>query len=521
MLLSLLLSCLPEPSSDSVSKAWCSAQNDAPYTRTTPYLGIHGNAANNDIVPCHLSDEYTEDWHALQGYAITQPNTFSPDGSVTYVTTASPEENGCRIHALDVETGAVQWCLTEHRNVSYSSIEVDADGYLYYSAADRVVSLFVDGSERWATQLQTDQEIDATYGVHFTPAGDLATVTQSGHVFLLSRDNGLVLSSLSIPDTYGFVAPKKIEVNLDFASLVPESVSNDVNNTFGSPDEEESSAGFAEFLGGGGFCDNTLGISVDGDIYVIGGGEDDQNGALVQLHIENSATGPILTPGWVTTTVGGSASSPSITTDGRYVTIADGVSMLALLNPDMINAHVKRMDIHACDANTDADPNPEVCAVSLSEPNERAPMMGAPAIEEDGTVIFYELSLGFDAEESARDVVALGTDGVQWSVSLPHNRDWTSVVTVTDEHIVGTATAVIHSDSTLLGFQLPETTDNVLLMLDRTSGEVVFEAPIPDDSGASVSVGPDGSLYVGTLGMFTILATDKRPTLGLLRFVPE
>lgn len=44
--------------------------------------------------------------------------------------------------------------------------------------------------------------------------------------------------------------------------------------------------------------------------------------------------------------------------------------------------------------------------------------------------------------------------------------------------------------------------------------------PIPDDSAATVTVGPDGSLYVGMLGLVSHLALDTRPTLGLMRFAP-
>jgi hypothetical protein len=43
---------------------------------------------------------------------------------------------------------------------------------------------------------------------------------------------------------------------------------------------------------------------------------------------------------------------------------------------------------------------------------------------------------------------------------------------------------------------------------------------VPDDSSATVTVGPDGSAYVGMFGLLQIFATDTRPTLGLVRFRP-
>jgi hypothetical protein len=67
----------------------------------------------------------------------------------------------------------------------------------------------------------------------------------------------------------------------------------------------------------------------------------------------------------------------------------------------------------------------------------------------------------------------------------------------------------------------PTETIDFLVILDRSDGALLFQAPIPDDSSATVTVGPDGSLYVGVLGLLSILSIDDRPDLGLVRFVPS
>ena len=195
--------------------------------------------------------------------------------------------------------------------------------------------------------------------------------------------------------------------------------------------------------------------------------------------------------------------------------------MDVFLNPDAVEGHVRLADIPACDANTDADPEPGRCAFTTDHRMERGPMMGSPAILEDGTVIFYELSLDFAAPADARDVVALAPSGeVLWSSTLPDDLDWTSMVTVVGEHIVGTATSVTSSDTGVVTLMLPKTSEDYLVILDRETGSLVEQIPIPDDSSATVTVGPEGELYVGMLGMLTILTLDERPTLGLLRLDP-
>ena len=112
-------------------------------------------------------------------------------------------------------------------------------------------------------------------------------------------------------------------------------------------------------------------------------------------------------------------------------------------------------------------------------------------------------------------------DGVLWSSALPDDMDWSSVVTVTQNHIIGSASKVTPSDSGLPGFKLPIDTLDRVVVLDRFTGELIWYHTLPDDCAATVTVGPDGSLYVPMLGIFSILAIEERPTLGLIRFIPD
>ena len=137
----------------------------APYVDGIPYLGIHANAQNSDIVDCDTAPAYQEAWHVLKGKGIPQPVTFSPDGETVYATSTNAEEDGCRVWALDGRTGETNWCETYDRDVAASSVEVDLDGHLYFTAARRVISLNADGTERWSTPLEEGSlEVDVVVG---------------------------------------------------------------------------------------------------------------------------------------------------------------------------------------------------------------------------------------------------------------------------------------------------------------------------------------------------------------------
>ena len=500
----------------------CAPQQATPYPAQIPYVGIHGNAANNDFIDCETPGKWRRAWHALRGLGMTQPNTFSPDGQVTYLTSTNPEPDGCRLFALSVESGQYLWCKSYPTKIERASVEVDEDGHLYFTVDDALISLSASGDERWSVRLESiDGRPAGGWGVHFTPQGHVATVTSSGRVYLINRMTGDTMTTFDIASVWPFVSPETFGVDLDPSSLLPESVQADIRAVWGAPSDEEQAAGFGALLGSGEFVDNTVGISARGDIYVIGGGPTPQQGAVVQLRMGGTPDAPTLSAGWYAVTHKGSATTPSISPGDRYMVIGDGAHPSTFLNPEGAQGAVKVYDIDLCDRNEDADPNPEICGLDWSHPLERAPMVGAPAILADGTVILWEMGLTFDAPPSAPDVVAVNRDGVIWASALPDDMDWSSVVTVTRNHVIGSASRVTPSTQGLPGFKLPIETEDRVVVLDRQTGALVWHHTLPDDCAATVTVGPDGSLYVPMLGIFSILAIDERPTLGLIRFIPD
>lgn len=125
---------------------------------------------------------------AFAGLAMSQPNTFSPGGAITYVTTFGPDPEGCNVWALRTIDGSTAWCATLERSAGGSAVEVDENGDLYVTADRFLHSLTADGEDRWSAELgappMSKGELgDGPLGVHFTPAGHAATITASGVVF--------------------------------------------------------------------------------------------------------------------------------------------------------------------------------------------------------------------------------------------------------------------------------------------------------------------------------------------------
>lgn len=523
LLMGLLAACAvgDEPESSDFIEVPCTPDQESPYASGTAFLGVHANASNNDMVACATGSSFTEVWHVLQGMGLTQPNTFSPSGDRLYATSTNPDPDGCRLWALDAETGEVVWCKSYPTSIAQGAVEVDEDGLLYFTADADLLSMTPDGEVRWVVSFEDVQgEEDAPWGVHFTPDGHIATVTASGVVYLVRRTDGVVLDSLSISERWGFVAPASMDIDIDIRPLLPQPIQDNIAAVWGEDAVDSAGGGFGALLGAGEFCDNTIGISDLGDIYVIGGGLDEDHGALVQVLVEGSVASPELVQGWFTSTYAGSATSPSISNGSRYVVIGDGASSATFMNPEAVQASVKVMDIEACNSNTDADEDPARCAVAYSQEIERSPMVGAPAIAADGTVYFWEFGLDLASDPEDRDLVAFGPDGVLWETALPYNLDWNSVMIVSENHLIGTASVVTPSEHSLFAVTFPQTTEDYTVLVDRFTGELVWRASQSDDGTATTTIGKDGSLYTAIRGFLSTLSIEDRPTLGLVKFSP-
>ena len=510
-----------EPDEPQSQVLTCTPEQNSPYDSTTPYLGIHGDAGNSDIVPCESASAFEEAWHVLKGHAIAQPNTFSPDGATTYVTAFPNAEDPCSLFALNAETGEVQWCKELARNIAGGSVEVDSKGMLYVAADAKIFSYTPEGEERWVTPLDGADGLDLghrPFGLHFTQSGYVATVTIPGNVFLLDRETGSIALRFDVAAEYGFVAPEPaLPAGIDILSFFPKSSEDDFVAAFGT--KESANITLGNFLGvSGNFTDNTVAVSIRDEIYVQGGGPTAADGSIIQLILTESDTGPTLEKGWYILAEGGSAASPSVSRNGRYMVMSDGASTGTAMSQAEGSAYVILVDLEACNANTDSEPDPNVCGRLKRVELERGSMSGAPPIADDGTVYYWESGLDFANFYENGDLFSFGPDQEKVSKRFDAGRDWSSVMTVTNNHLIGSTTSYVESEEMLMTNVLPATTENYLSIYDRQTLEPVWEAPLTDDSTSTTTIDKAGSLYVTLFGLLNIIATEERPTLGLVKF---
>lgn len=484
-----------------------------PYPPSSPSLGVQAGPANNDLVDCATTELLAIDWHVLQGRGVAQPNTFSPDGSVTYVTASPRTEDPCTVFAIEAATGSIQWCQPVAGAI-VGSVTGDDEGSLYVAGEGAVISLEASGRERWSTPfVAPDGSPAGPTGLHLHPTGHVAVAAGNGVFALLDRADGSTVASLDVYDAFGFPRVARPGLALDLASLLPEPVVDDFVATFGSLDR------LLDVFSGAGtlWTDNTIGIAPDGTLYAIGTGLDDTSGALVQVRVGTAST---LEPGWWLATRAGSAASPSISPDGRWLKVTDGNGTQGLLNPSAADASAYIVDIEACDANTDSDPDELRCAARWVVPLRSGPALGASPILNDGEHYAWDVQLAALFENDVPDVTRYSGDTVVWETTLPDDAVWSSVITLSQNHVIGTVSRFTPSDERLLAIPLPGTIESELVLLDRASGALRFRAPITDDSTSTVTVGPDGALYVTQLGLLNGFAIETTIVGGVVRYAP-
>ena len=453
----------------------CGAIQPWPYAQV-PYAGIHGNATNNNVVACQTASSYVPGWHALPLSGVVQPNTFSPDGRLTYVTTTpSLGHRGCTLFALDTQSGEVQWCRMLRPASVGSAVEVDETGRLFVTNGAEILAFSAQGKRLWQQRLD-----GIAVGVHFTSQGQVATVSGAGTVFLLDRASGAVEAALHIP------------------------------TAFDLPTQWTAIPGAGFFGAGLGFTNNTIAVTSEGMVYVSGRGRDAQQGAVVALRI---LAGPPLhlQPLWLGDLVGLSATSPAVSTNGAWVAVGDGIGTA--------EAGVALFAASSCaGAAAATGQGYGHCApfYHYSWPGE--PILGSPVVEPDGTVFFWERGL---RQAAIHHVMRLEPSGHIQQAELPHGLAWNSAMTASDNHLLGSASRMVQGP--LGGITKLE---HFLVAVDKATGQLAWQYPLPADSAASVSIGPDGALYVGllaplaTFGFVSNPLSNPPPVFGLMQWRP-
>ena len=481
----------------------CDVEHPAPYSDGNTYVTNHGDRANSNFVPCEGPTRFDRHYHVLQGYGIIQPNTYSPDGATTYVTTL-PDDAGCSVFAVEVTTGDILWKRCDlGEQAMAGSVDVDGDGNLFLTTETGVHSLGPGGSTRWSTSITDASEVPRAYGVKLTGDGHVATQYADGVVYLLDRGDGTVLAEYDVAAELGYVAPEATNVPV---SVLPDYVIDRLMRFYRFASEDELEEGVGAIMGASGaLVANTVAIG-DDTLFAVGGGPDQKTGALVALAI---GEGPSLSLAWTAHLPAGTGSSPALSRDGRRLAIGDGAD------------EIHFFDVEACAANDDADEEASVCAPTWRYTYSGGPLRGTVAMDDDHDVYFW--SMGPDRAAEAWRIRDAGDHAEEvWVADYGEDAMITSVLTVL-ENVVYVDLGEIVPEAEIGDFTIPIETTNWATALDRETGEILHQVEVPDDSLTELQMAPDGSLFLTCLPVLTAITFDEKapdPIGGLQRFVP-
>ena len=513
-------------------EAGCRFAQPFPYPTGSTYTGMHGNRENSERVPCSGPLFVRRGWSALEGHLIFQPISVAADGRRLYAVATHSE--GCKLFAVDLENGAHE-CLPDEDpdnltlGVLTSSPEVDEEGFVYvtdgYGAhPDCVVSYAPDGALRWRApftgiRAEEPEQYRAPFGVHFTPDGYIATVTVDGIVVLMDRADGAVLAHLDIPAVTGFVSPDPEDLPVE--NLPPE-LRDKIESVVGPLTDED----LAYLLGGssgesGLFSENTIAASAGNQLFVVGGGPSDpeeEMGSLVAIDVAAGRRGPELVFRWAMHIHGGSGTSPSVDPSGTWVVVGDEADRLLCARIDH------------CNDNTDGDARLDVCAPAWRHQLDAGPMIGSVSIDEQGVVYAWDYSPDpHQADLFAAKEGVGGWSEVLWETCFAPpqgkvNRQWSSTALILDNLVVGTITHLIQTYE-VPDFPMPImwNVKHEIVAVDRFTGDLVWRAPVADDSINSPLLGPDRAIYVPLMGMLDL--TSPNPDViyqgGIVQYLPD
>lgn len=520
----------------------CRVDQPTPYM-DAPYVGIHGNAGNNERIPC-AGPETTpqKGWHSLQGYLIFNPITTSNDSIYAVVTRTS----GCKLWRIDIESGK-EFCLPKENvealsfGVLGSSPELDEEENVYVTdgwgtTPDSMVSYTKSGDLRWRTSFagirqQEPDEYWPPLGLHFTPGGYATTVTPDGLVLLLDRQTGAVRAHFEILRETNLRPLPGADIFIPEA--LPQYLECRIKEVLG---EDLSPQTLMQALSGGTggtgkYTDNS--IAVSGDLLFVVGGSTDagdglaEDGALVALRVTEEAQGPEISLAWYMETNGATGSSPTIDPAGKWAAISDTTAAG--------QARIVVADLQDC-ARAEGM-NPPVCQPSWTYELEGSALIASLSMDENGVVYAWNqgpaegqpmptvLAVAPPDATHAEPYLLWGTLVRPQTLGRWTSSEWSSTALVLDDLIVGTVSHLNAATNLDLDLPLPLTleTEHELVGIDRQTGAIRWRSDqLPNDSINSPILGPDGNIYVPNLGMIDFAQVPSgRPPESCEEFVED
>lgn len=289
-----------------------------------------GRAECSDKVPLSWSSEQLQWSQALPGYGQSSPIVW--DDRIFVTSIEGPKKEKCHVAALSLSDGSILWTHTfdsslpaENNNyISKAAPTPTTDGesvFAFFESGD-VVSLSLDGSEKWKRSLTAD------YGELKTRHGLAASPLLSGDALILLVDNDGPSYLLALNKQTGetlWKTDRKSRTSWSSPALLtiagkPQIVCSSTGSVDGySPTSGELLWSFDQVDGN---TTNTPILSVDGT-FLIGAG----TGAKTNLALQVTESGGKWTPSvlWSSTQASSSFGSPIVYAGHAYFVNKTGV----------------------------------------------------------------------------------------------------------------------------------------------------------------------------------------------------
>ena len=278
----------------------CGADNsDSDILSAGGWPGIHSDGRNSDTSEVTGSRSLTPAWNRPIGAPVVAYPSVAANGQ-TFIT--SNTSDGCNLFSYEMASGRKRFCNHLGQAVSASTPVVDGATNIYVGDDGGMNSFNEHGQTRWRTPV-----MGVPLSAQFTGDGNVLSVTQLGQVNIMAKQTGERV-----------LAPYDLIPQPDF---------------LGQPDHPfpPNDQGLSDCFGGAAGCPvaNTPAIEVGtGKFYLTLWRPGTPVASLVALQYSGGKS-PKITQLWSADMLaGGSATSPTLSADGKTVYVSDNQNRL-------------------------------------------------------------------------------------------------------------------------------------------------------------------------------------------------
>jgi outer membrane protein assembly factor BamB len=478
---------------------------------------LHSDAAASDEVDIALAPYFEADWTAEPQAIFVAVPVFDRDGNL-YATPFLPYENVALV-SLDPTDGSRRWVIagTGAPTGAVAPMVLDdpdnpGEDIIYLTLADRAVAVRPDGTVVWdvATGLSLTGVLreDAVTGNSYLPAHDaIVALSGGGKLYALDRATGsqLLDAPFSLP---GLTSPAG--AGLAIPAEIFDNAEAQIEQFLNFPPGSSFLNFLAAILGNEIEVSNSFAIDAHtGRMWIAATAPDDVDGSTDGVSEFGSIYGIDIVDNMGTLEAvigcrrdfdGGSASTPSLRSDGTRVYVADNDGRLIALDADCNEIWNFSLASQITGSIAVSSDNNELYASTQSE---------LVQIIDEGA----EASLGWVADLEVYLPLAAGRE------------NFNTLLASVAANGIGFMAGIGPPPGALANIGLPIKVGYGVL--DRETGSVRYFADGLDESVAELTVGPDGAYYNANSPVrraFTkaLFDADTEPiTGGIRKFLPR